>query len=309
MEKKGSGILLLLVLSVLPTFSLGFSREYYFIPLHKCWTEAQSYCRENFADLATIETAEDWAKVRQIMQRYGTNAWIGLYDELKGWRWSMDNTYLYGDDRNTELGEWLVFAVDNFQGKEHCVEIYMGTLNDQSCSFLRKSVCYDESTQKYIPVMAPMTWLSAQSNCREKYTDLTSIRNQQEKEKIMSVIDQSHWWIGLSRDVWTWSDQSNSSFRVWRYREPNGRGSERCVCSLETGWYDLYCDRKTPFICSVPIIRLLRIVLKSNGSVDLNDPSAQEAVLNHMERRMRDHGIGQKFRLKWKKQPNGKVFH
>lgn len=109
-----------------------------------------------------------------------------------------------------------------------------------------------ETSNKYIPVLILMTWSSAQSYCREKYTDLTSVRNQQEKEAIMSEIGyESHWWVGLSRDAWKWSDQSNSSFRVWGYNEPsNAGGKEFCTCSYGQRWADHDCDNKIPFICS-----------------------------------------------------------
>ncbi|KAI3358360.1 hypothetical protein L3Q82_014797 [Scortum barcoo] len=43
--------------------------------------------------------------------------------------------------------------------------------------------------KKYIAVRNPMTWWAARDYCRQKYMDLTSMRNQQEKEAIMSVID------------------------------------------------------------------------------------------------------------------------
>ncbi|XP_044027377.1 macrophage mannose receptor 1-like isoform X2 [Siniperca chuatsi] len=246
MHKTGLVILLLLALS---TLSLGVSREYHYVNLLKTWTEAQTYCREKFVDLATIETVEDWARVGEMMKSADRLAWIGLYQGINSWRWSIDNTYLYGDG-NTKFGERFVFVADNYQGKPQCVEIVGGTLNGRLCDVLKNSVCYDEPTNKYIAVTVPMTWLAAQSYCRVKYTDLTSMRNQREKEEIMSVIDQSHWWVDLSRDTWTWSDQRNSLLRMWAYGEPSGGYMEYCACTAVEGWADVNCDRKIPFICS-----------------------------------------------------------
>lgn len=117
----------------------GVSREYHFVQLLKTWAEAQSYCRENFADLATIETIEDWERVRQILQRAGSFAWIGLYHDINSWRWSIDNTYLYSNGR-TGFGKWFDFTNG---GRHLCVEIVGQTLYDRSCSYLQKSVCYD----------------------------------------------------------------------------------------------------------------------------------------------------------------------
>lgn len=108
----------------------------------KTWTEAQSYCRENFADLATIETVEDWEKVEEILKSSAKFVWVGLYDDSKNWRWSIDNTKLYGDG-NTELGEWFHFTVDNYGSSEHCVIQRQGRLSDLSCQASYNSVCYD----------------------------------------------------------------------------------------------------------------------------------------------------------------------
>lgn len=119
-------------LSALLTLPLGVSRECHYVQLLKTWTEAQSYCRENFVDLATIQTAEDWERVKTIMKSADRLAWIGLYDDMNSWRWSIDNTYLYRAG-NTEFGEWFVFAN---QGKEHCVEIFGSTLYDRSCKMV-----------------------------------------------------------------------------------------------------------------------------------------------------------------------------
>lgn len=64
-----------------------------------------------------------------------------------------------------------------------------------------------------------------------------------------------HFWIGLFRDSWKWSDGSNSSFRFWRQtpREPNNRhGKEICVAANfnnDGEWEDWNCPLKRAFIC------------------------------------------------------------
>uniref|UniRef100_A0A3B4BW30 C-type lectin domain-containing protein n=1 Tax=Pygocentrus nattereri TaxID=42514 RepID=A0A3B4BW30_PYGNA len=66
-------------------------------------------------------------------------------------------------------------------------------------------------------------WTEAQRYCREHHTDLASVRNQKENQRIASIVglnvQLSFVWIGLYRTR-IWSDQSNSSFRYWK-EEPN----------------------------------------------------------------------------------------
>ncbi|KAI4818493.1 hypothetical protein KUCAC02_011831, partial [Chaenocephalus aceratus] len=95
---------------------------------------------------------------------------------------------------------------------------------------------------KYIPVTVQMTSSSAQRYCREKYTDLTSMRTQQEKEDILKVTDESSWWIGVYRKLWNWPDRSISSLALWTTGDPNGGASELCVVGYLGGWAELAVD-------------------------------------------------------------------
>ncbi len=100
-----------------------------------------------------------------------------------------------------------------------------------------------------------MTWTEAQSYCREHHTDLASIRNMTEAQKVEELLFPGYVvWIGLFRDSWKWSDGTNSSFRYWRTGEPNGP-METCVAADfgDSGkWEDWNCDHKTAFICYNP---------------------------------------------------------
>ncbi|KAF5891484.1 macrophage mannose receptor 1-like isoform X1, partial [Clarias magur] len=68
------------------------------------------------------------------------------------------------------------------------------------------------------------TWRDAQIYCREKHTNLASVRNDTENEEIKNMTNDpsSVFWIGLFFDRWTWSDQSQSSFRYWSSNKPSG---------------------------------------------------------------------------------------
>ena len=109
------------------------------------------------------------------------------------------------------------------------------------------------NTSKYVYISDKKSWYDAQTYCREKYTDLVSVRNQTENDEIWSVVNVSHStnnWIGLFNDSWNWSDQSNSTFRYWRSDKPSG--SLICAAVSESEqryWTDVNCTEKLPFIC------------------------------------------------------------
>ncbi|XP_016403792.1 macrophage mannose receptor 1-like [Sinocyclocheilus rhinocerous] len=122
--------------------ALASSHQYHFVNESKTWTEAQRYCRQNYTDLATIDNMEEMNRlINTVNESYNDSAWIGLYDDVNSWRWSLE---------------------DNVLGKEN-------------------------SSQKYVWIYEHRTWTGAQSYCREKYTDLASVRNEIEHQQILNA--------------------------------------------------------------------------------------------------------------------------
>ncbi len=127
----------------------------------------------------------------------------------------------------------------------------------------------ENATQKYVWVSQGRTWTEAQSYCRETYTDLASVRNETERQQILSIVRSNgyyyaYMWIGLHRNR-LWSDQSSSSFTYWlpwtqsvAAQPDNGAnvpglyGSEHCTAvSLQHfgQWTDENCFASLPFFC------------------------------------------------------------
>ncbi|XP_028268020.1 P-selectin-like [Parambassis ranga] len=93
------------------------------------------------------------------------------------------------------------------------------------------------------------SWKQAQAYCREKHTDLVTIRNDKERQQINDVDG----WIGLYREnntsPWKWSrgDQV-ATYIIWNENEP--QDNEHCVFKWQRSkWINDACVNGHTFIC------------------------------------------------------------
>ncbi|XP_051502813.1 C-type mannose receptor 2-like [Myxocyprinus asiaticus] len=248
----------ILHLSFLCSLSACVQRQYRYVNVKLNWTEAQSYCRQKYTDLATFDNINSIEELIKSLKSIGIKddwIWIGLHrtDNFK-WKWSLGDPAFYTNS-NSQYQNW---GPGQPVGNESCTFMKNGKWYNGVSTALKSFVCYNDSSKRHILVNRSMNWRDAQSFCRENHTDLVTVRNQTENlqiEKIMNDIQISEVWIGLFRDSFEWSDQSKSSFRNWQLEEPNnGGGAENCtvVWVEENGqaqWYDDPCGIKCPFIC------------------------------------------------------------
>ncbi|GLD50622.1 macrophage mannose receptor 1-like protein [Lates japonicus] len=289
-------------------------------------TEAQSYCREKYTDLATIDNMEDVNLLNSMVDLskmiYTENsylAWIGLYDDVNSWRWSLSDRSFYTQEE-TEFRNWYSWKPNNQYVTENCGELYSnGQWNDVPCDVLNTAVCMDVrgSDVTFVFINNPMQWTEAQSYCRTHHTDLPSVRNMEENQKVTELLpsgqDASD--RPLSERLWKWSDGSNSSFRYWNTGDPN-EGTENCVAANFNNsgkWEDWNCDQRTGFICYslLPVSKkVVRVrLMKKSSSLDLNDPAVMEDIFRQLKQKLKDKGVNRDVKLSWKKQSDGKVFH
>ncbi|XP_058270996.1 C-type mannose receptor 2-like [Hemibagrus wyckioides] len=291
------------------------SRQYHFINVNKTWTEAQRYCRENYTDLATVENMEEVnTLIYTANSNYSGLAWIGLYGDLGGWRWSLDGDAFYKEGERDFRG-WYE-EPNNYNGKELCVSMRStGEWSDQQCTLLLGFICYSGTHREYVWISTRMTWQEAQSFCRANYTDLASVRNETELQRILSIIHNGYEvWIGLYRSR-LWSDQSNSTFTFWRpenqgyhISEPdNGlyifgqSGSQRCTSVDSTGkWTDENCFARFPFLCysgSNPgVVIVLRMKIQVRGNMP--DSQIKELVLMQFQQELTRLGISKILKMR-----------
>ncbi|XP_045573420.1 secretory phospholipase A2 receptor [Salmo salar] len=243
-------------LSVLPSC---LSHQFHFVNINKTWTEAQSYCRQNYTDLASIDDMADMNRLNKTIKAglLTGPAWIGLYNT--SWRWSLGDTELeregFWDKKHGEIND----QPDNDNNNEFCVWMRNGSWHDANCGEQQHFVCYDTNlTSMYILITEKKNWSEAQHYCRQNHTDLASVWNEAENNTIQKAIHnviQEVVWIGLYRE-WRWSDQSGSTFRNWMTGEPNGADGERKHKELSVEvkfpsgkWNDHHCITEHPFFC------------------------------------------------------------
>uniref|UniRef100_A0A673ID32 C-type lectin domain-containing protein n=1 Tax=Sinocyclocheilus rhinocerous TaxID=307959 RepID=A0A673ID32_9TELE len=117
--------------------------SYHFVNESKTWTEAQRYCRQNYTDLATIDNMEEMNRlINTVNGTYNDSAWIGEYDDVSSWRWSLEDNDFYQEGER-DFRNWY-HEPDNSGGNQLCVYMnYNGKWYDMSCDNTLPFVCYD----------------------------------------------------------------------------------------------------------------------------------------------------------------------
>ncbi|XP_039655535.1 secretory phospholipase A2 receptor-like [Perca fluviatilis] len=320
-------LLLIMAASGLSAVSSAAGLQYYFVYDRKNFTEAQRYCREKHTDLVTVDSME----VMKILTNtadldnmfYSNNsyrAWIGLYNDhvLGSWRWSLSDPSFYKPGE-TEFRRWAAGRPNAGDSGKICTGMGSnGLWYDDSCDNSRYPLCADikGSNVTFVIVINILTWTAAQSYCRAHYTDLASVRNMTENQKVQAMLSGGGlFWIGLFRDTWKWSDGSTSSFSFWKNGQPDNK-NKTCVSadfSQSGAWEGWSCDMERAFICYGPVVttskKVLKVKFENKKNLDLNDPAVMEAMLKQLKQKLRAQGLDHNIKLSWRKQADGKVFH
>ncbi|XP_015226658.1 PREDICTED: C-type lectin-like [Cyprinodon variegatus] len=209
---------------------------------------------------------EDMEEMKMALQTVADNyvdaVWIGLH---KGnnpkWHWSLVDQGFYKDGEKNNL-KW-----GNQETKQGAAQ--------------------------YVLIPEQMTWTASRDFCRKTYTDLVSLRNENEYQTVQNVANGKTVYVGLFRDPWEWSDLSDSSLRYWRESQLiYAQDSESCVAMMKTEsgkWGDRKCAEEHPFLCKCTKNKLQFIKLRisfQHSTLDLNDPTIQRSMLEKMAQKL-----------------------
>ncbi|XP_029626202.1 macrophage mannose receptor 1-like isoform X2 [Salmo trutta] len=255
-------ILLFSGLSVLPS---SLPHQFHFVNMTETWTEAQSFCRQNYTDLATID--DDMADMKKlnntVSASWSGSAWIGLYlsrfiqpavgiinTSLGVWSDQSGSSYRNWDSNEPNWGDDVDF----------CAEVtFSGKWNDAGCNFSKNFICYDD---ELVLVSENKTWSEALWHCRDLDMELVSAHNQsiqhwvQQRAKMASSLFV---WLGLrytcTLDFWFWVNGEESCYHNWANGEGYNTSKEQCgntgAIQRDGGqWVGKAENERFNFICS-----------------------------------------------------------
>ncbi|XP_055057237.2 macrophage mannose receptor 1-like [Misgurnus anguillicaudatus] len=302
-------LFVLLLLSGLLCSASGLLREYQYINRNMTWTDAQSYCRERYTDLATVDSMGDVNRIINLVNAtdgYRGSVWIGLQKAAQN-RWVWSN----GEDTISQYSPW---GTGEPFGRGDCVSNSNNAWYDCGCEYFLRFACYNESTG-YVRIDNATPWTKAQRYCRRYHTDLATVHNFQEQQQLHAVVGKwFSFWIGLFKDSWQWSDQWNLTFKNWAAGQPLESYGD-CVAMLvaDSGkWVRDSCDQQYHFICygEAKLVKrqTVRLRLSNDGRYNLNDPLLQTAIMNEINKKLKSLGLTNA-RINWRKDEDGEVFH
>ncbi|XP_038588166.1 galactose-specific lectin nattectin-like [Micropterus salmoides] len=114
-------------------------RCFHYVPTPMTWAQAEKNCESMGGNLASVHNAEEYHNIQRLItsaSRENKETWIGGSDaqEEGVWLWSDGTPFNYR----------YYGGFDNFQGKQHCLQINYGDdkrWDDTLCNVRLPSVC------------------------------------------------------------------------------------------------------------------------------------------------------------------------
>ncbi|KAI9524327.1 hypothetical protein NQZ68_018009 [Dissostichus eleginoides] len=110
---------------------------------------------------------------------------------------------------------------------------------------------------EYHFIQDKMSWKEAKKYCREHYTDLATVSNMRDVERLTKPSQTTEAWIGLhsisrTEKSWHWSlpgVEFKESETEWDTGQPDNKENDDCVMIKGQQWHDIPCNKEFGFIC------------------------------------------------------------
>ncbi|XP_026110261.1 macrophage mannose receptor 1-like [Carassius auratus] len=162
--------------------------------------DALNACRHNYTDLVTIYDDNDNATLaKMIVNGSMYCGWIGA----NSCTWSNGDPVTFNN------------ITRNFTEESCCGALNTdGTWECFNCSSQMYFMCYKQGSLNYSLIPENKTWFAAQKHCRRNHSDLVSIRNQTENERVKEAVNGSNSiWIGFRYNYsLAWFDGGHSDY-------------------------------------------------------------------------------------------------
>lgn len=122
--------------SILTDKKIG-SEKYIFVSLKKSWNDAQSYCRQQYTDLASVRDDAEWLSIKSRI--LSQDLWFGLFRD--SWKWI--------DQANVYSIPWKSGQPDNNKDNEDCGCLLNNQAEDKLCSEKMSFFCYSGAVKQY----------------------------------------------------------------------------------------------------------------------------------------------------------------
>ncbi|XP_031582387.2 lymphocyte antigen 75 [Oreochromis aureus] len=245
------------------------------------WTGSLNACQSTGSSLVTVYDQEDLnALLKNGVPR--SDFWSGLHKNKSSvTTWSDGNSLAFNISQVTSIGDDQI-----------CEAMTNRTWRAFNCSDRKPFMCYKDNN--YILITEEKDWCQALQYCRRHYTDLVSISNKTQNDKVSEKGKNKTFWIGLQHDQWTWADGSCSTYRNWSNSKENS-----CSVFDTMGLFKLKCENVKKRICTKGNMRIKVIQnnytweealnyceRKHNGLLWIEDEEDQKVVeqwLNHTD--------------------------
>nr|XP_055033197.1 lithostathine-2-like [Misgurnus anguillicaudatus] len=194
-----------LLLSAHCELTTALKRQHFHFSNATTWTDARSYCRDNYVDLSSVDSQEEITALRTASSY--SDSWVGLKKiSTNNWQWS--------DGGNSSFIIWGGEQPNEPHNNNICAMVNKSKLNDRKCSESHPYFCYKWDTE-LIVVKENKSWEDALQYCRTHHTDLASLpTNLHLTQAKQTVANTSSVWTGLRflAGSWFWLSGENLGY-------------------------------------------------------------------------------------------------